>query len=41
MESQKTESILHHDNPSGIYSIDKGEFVKGFQAWKWLQTRVL
>lgn len=41
MESQKTESILYHDSPSGFYSIDKGEIVKGFQAWKCLQTWVL
>lgn len=32
MESQKAESILYHDNPFGIYSTDKGEFVKGFQV---------
>lgn len=40
-EGQVTEPILCNDNPSGFYSVDGGEFMKCFQAWKWLKIWVL
>ena len=34
MESQRTESILYHENPSRFHSVDEDESMKCFQAWK-------
>ena len=42
MEGQMTDSVSYHgNNPSGFHSVDKGEFVKHFQARKWLKIWVL
>lgn len=39
IEGQRTDSVLFHNrSPSGFYSVDKGEFVRHSQAWKWLQV---
>lgn len=40
-EGQITECIFYDDNPSGFYSVDRGEPMKCSQAWKWLKIWVL